>query len=103
MSRDWIRAEIRDYVVRGYPIVRLGTTRTERGDMIRGVREALDGALGRLSERRIVDARMLSESSWTLEQLGREMGVSKERVRTSGPHRERVAMQPRVTPRDVPA
>jgi RNA polymerase sigma-32 factor len=26
----WIRAEIRDYVVRGYRIVRLGTTRTER-------------------------------------------------------------------------
>ena len=26
----WIRAELRDYVVRGYRIVRLGTTRTER-------------------------------------------------------------------------
>ena len=26
----WIRAEIREYVVRGYRIVRLGTTRTER-------------------------------------------------------------------------
>ena len=26
----WIRAEIRDYVVRSYRIVRLGTTRTER-------------------------------------------------------------------------
>src|SRR4051794_8912578 len=26
----WIRAEIRDYVVRGYRIVRLGTTRSER-------------------------------------------------------------------------
>lgn len=29
----WIRAEIRDYVVRGYRIVRLGTTRTERRAM----------------------------------------------------------------------
>lgn len=148
----WIRAEIRDYVVRGYRIVRLGTTRTERRamrayrregvespeeladrsgmptrrarqlwpllaqgdlpldaqyegrrapvdrladdgaspelalerrDVIRGVREALDGALGRLSERerRIVDARMLSDVPCTLEQLGDEMGVSKERVR----------------------
>jgi len=29
----WIRAEIRDYVVRGHRIVRLGTTRTERRAM----------------------------------------------------------------------
>jgi len=29
----WIRAEIRDYVVRGYRMVRLGTTRTERRAM----------------------------------------------------------------------
>lgn len=29
----WIRAEIRDFVVRGYRIVRLGTTRTERRAM----------------------------------------------------------------------
>ena len=29
----WIRAEIRDYVVRAYRIVRLGTTRTERKAM----------------------------------------------------------------------
>ena len=29
----WIRAEIRDYVVRSYRIVRLGTTRTERRAM----------------------------------------------------------------------
>jgi RNA polymerase sigma-32 factor len=148
----WIRAEIRDYVVRTYRIVRLGTTRTERramrtyrrtsvidaaalaeqsgmptaraekllpllsqGDMsldaqtddrapaidrlrdqqdspeesvsrrerLDGVRRALDGALGRLNdrERRIVAARMLAEDPFTLEQLGQEMGVSKERVR----------------------
>ncbi|MFW6051264.1 MAG: sigma-70 family RNA polymerase sigma factor [Myxococcota bacterium] len=148
----WIRAEIRDYVVRTYRIVRLGTTRTERRamrsyrrrgaesaeelaeqsgmprgraeklwpllsasdlsldaryddrapaiervrdgrgdpeghllrrDTIRAVRAALDGALGQLSERerRIVQARMLSEEPCTLEHLGAEMGVSKERVR----------------------
>ena len=148
----WIRAEIRDYVVRSYRIVRLGTTRTERramrayrshsietpealaelsgmplgrakklwpllnqGDtsldlqyedrtspmdrlesdgagpedvvarrrMVRRVREALDGALEGLSdrERRIVAARMMSEEPCTLEALGAEMGVSKERVR----------------------
>ena len=148
----WIRAEIRDYVVRGYRIVRLGTTRTERramrayrrqdvqsaedlatcsgmpraraeklwplltqGDVsvdaqyedrqsalermgmdvpnpeelvareqaIQGVREALDSALHELTERerRIVAARMLAEDPCTLEKLGTEMGVSKERVR----------------------
>ncbi len=148
----WIRAEIRDYVVRGYRIVRLGTTRTERramrayrrqdvksaeelaeqsgmpkarakklwplltqGDVsldvtyedrqsalermgmdienpeemvsrertIQGVRDALDSALHELTdrERRIVSARMLSEDPCTLEKLGNEMGVSKERVR----------------------
>jgi len=148
----WIRAEIRDYVVRSYRIVRLGTTRTERRAMrayrrtsvasatdlaqdsgmpiaraeklwpllaasdisldvrtegrssaldrvpnhglspedeaarnseVRGVRGALSEALERLSgrERRIVEARLMSDSPTTLEQLGTEMGVSKERVR----------------------
>lgn len=148
----WIRAEIRDYVVRGYRIVRLGTTRSERramrtfrrrgidspeqlaaetgmpevrarqlwplllqGDVMldapiedRGtamdrlgasdddpeaaferatrteqIRTALQSALADMSdrERRIVDARMLSDEPCTLEQLGVEMGVSKERVR----------------------
>ena len=148
----WIRAEIRDYVVRSYRIVRLGTTRTERsamrtyrrkgvesavelaelsgmplaraeklwpllaqgdvsldvqwddrgpaverlrddcltpeeaatrGEEVTGVRKALHGALQQLTdrERRIVEQRALSEEPKTLEQLGREMGVSKERVR----------------------
>lgn len=148
----WIRAEIREYVIRSYRIVRLGTTRTERralrsyrrtavdtveelaarsgmplarcemlwpllsqGDVsldaswddqsspmdrlcatssspeeevardreITGVREVLGDALAKLSERerRIVEARMMSDEPITLEQLGREMGVSKERVR----------------------
>jgi len=148
----WIRAEIRDYVVRSYRIVRLGTTRTERramrafrrkavespqalaeesgmpltrakqlwpllarGDLsldagagdaptamermsyreltpeesvarseaINHVRDALDAALQSLTirEQRIVEARILSDEPCTLEALGREMGVSKERVR----------------------
>lgn len=148
----WIRAEIRDYVVRSYRIVRLGTTRTERramrafrrkavespealaeesgmplarakqlfplltrGDLsldatvadapaamermsykqptpeesvarseaVLHVREALDSAMDSLTdrERRIVEARILSDEPKTLESLGREMGVSKERVR----------------------
>ncbi len=149
----WIRAEIRDYVVRTYRIVRLGTTRTERhamrayrtksiesaealakesgmplgrahklwpllsqGDfpldrstpdrsaggvdrlasirpnpeeqvarqrLIREVRGALVDALGSLTdrERAIVESRLLSEEPDTLEALGRQMGVSKERVR----------------------
>lgn len=148
----WIRAEIRDYVVRSYRIVRLGTTRTERramrafrrkavespeslaeesgmpltrakqlwplltrGDLsldatvsdapaaiermsykqptpeesvarsqtVHHVREALESALASLTEReqRIVEARILTDEPRTLESLGREMGVSKERVR----------------------
>ncbi len=148
----WIRAEIRDYVVRTYRIVRLGTTRTERramrayrrtgiespeqlaetsgmplarakklwpllsgGDVsldyqtpdrgpgvdrvrsygmnpeeevgrtfeINGVRARLGAALAKLSDReqRIVKARLMSDEPLTLEALGREMGVSKERVR----------------------
>ncbi len=148
----WIRAEIRDYVVRSYRIVRLGATRTERRamrayrrrgvdspealvehsgmplararalwpllgkrdvsldvryedreapvdrlaganetpeeallrfDEMHGVRRALRGAMARLSdrERRIVRARLLSDEPRTLEALGVEMGVSKERVR----------------------
>jgi RNA polymerase sigma-32 factor len=148
----WIRAEIRDYVVRSYRIVRLGTTRTERramrayrrksvespealaeesgmplarakqlwplltrGDMsldasvadtpaplerigadqlspeetmarseaISQVRAELDSALASLTarEQRIVEARLMAEQPRTLEALGREMGVSKERVR----------------------
>ena len=148
----WIRAEIRDYVVRSYRIVRLGTTRTERramrafrrksvespqalaeesgmplarakqlfplltrGDLsldatvadapaamdrmsykqptpeesvarseaVHHVRQALESAMDALTdrERRIVEARILAEEPTTLESLGREMGVSKERVR----------------------
>jgi RNA polymerase sigma-32 factor len=148
----WIRAEIRDYVVRSYRIVRLGTTRTERramrafrrtavetpeelaetsgmplarakklwpllcgGDVsldyrtvdrgpaidrvrargsnpeeeagrvaeIIGIRARLDTALEKLDQReqRIVRARLMSDEPLTLEALGREMGVSKERVR----------------------
>jgi RNA polymerase sigma-32 factor len=148
----WIRAEIRDYVVRSYRIVRLGTTRTERramrafrrqafespqalaeesgmplsrakqlwpllarGDLsldanasdaptamdrmsykqptpeesvarsesVHHVRAALQSAMESLTDReqRIVEARILSEEPCTLEALGREMGVSKERVR----------------------
>ena len=46
-------------------------------------RSWLSLALDRLSarERRIVEARQLAEISLTLEDLGREFGVSKERVR----------------------
>ncbi|HJL16182.1 MAG TPA: sigma-70 family RNA polymerase sigma factor [Sandaracinaceae bacterium LLY-WYZ-13_1] len=148
----WIRAEIREYVVRGYRIVRLGTTRTERKAMrayrrddittveelaelsgmplarakklwpiltqrdfaldaeldergpavdrlrdaqespedacaraeaITGVRARLGEALALLSdrERRIVEQRLLTDEPRTLESLGEEFGVSKERVR----------------------
>lgn len=148
----WIRAEIRDFVVRSYRIVRLGTTRTERramrafrrkavdspealaeesgmplsrarqlwplltrGDLsldasvsdspaaiermsykqptpeesvvrtqtVHHVRDALESAMQTLTarEQRIVEARILADEPKTLESLGQEMGVSKERVR----------------------
>ncbi len=149
----WIRAEIRDYLVRSYRIVRLGTTRTERRALRTFRREGVENpaelaeksgmpiarceklwpllahgdtsldatyddarglvverlasnlptpeevallrreaqvaqsavrlALRRLDkrERRIVQARLLSEEPRTLEELGKELGVSKERVR----------------------
>jgi RNA polymerase sigma-32 factor len=149
----WIRAEIRDYVVRCYRIVRLGTTRSERralrayrregvesvaelaarsgmpaarcekllpvlahvdasldvafddsrspvvermpGEVptpeeltlartrIEAARDAVRGAMRQLDkrERRIAHARFLSDEPCTLEQLGKELGVSKERVR----------------------
>ncbi len=149
----WIRAEIRDYVVRSYRIVRLGTTRSERramrayrregvesvaelaersgmpiarceklwpilaqqdtsldmsfddargpvvermqGEMptpeelnlertyLEATRCAVRGAMRRLDkrERRIATARFLSDEPSTLEALGKELGVSKERVR----------------------
>jgi RNA polymerase sigma-32 factor len=46
-------------------------------------RRAIDAALGELPsrERRIVVDRLLSEKGTTLDELGRELGVSKERVR----------------------
>jgi RNA polymerase sigma-32 factor len=148
----WIRAEIRDYVVRGYRIVRLGTTRTERralrayrtravrtvdelaeqsgmpkarceqlwpllvqGDrsldfavdgrlpgreLLRdehpgpearairqeectGARERVEQALATLSdrERRILWARLAADEPETLAQVGKRLGVSRERVR----------------------
>lgn len=148
----WIRAEIRDYVVRHYRIVRLGSTRTERRAMrayrrqsiadhkelaelsgmpekraamlwpllmqsdssldaqygtqtpgiarlkddaetaeeqldhhnrIAAVREAMKVAMKVLSdrERRIIELRILGDDPPTLEAIGREMGVSKERIR----------------------
>lgn len=145
----WIRAEIRDYVVRGYRIVRLGSTRTERramrtfrtkriqsveqlvelsgmpearcrllwpllscGDRSldvpgrtaqpamlcsedtpeslaiaseeRGQREVdIQTAISELSEREqvIVRARLMQDDPPTLESLGKQMGVSRERIR----------------------
>jgi RNA polymerase sigma-32 factor len=149
----WIRAEIREHVVRGYRIVRLGTSKAERRALriYRKTREQDPAALARLSglseerttellpmltardvsldavspwtgnaakdriavaapnpedaacaaaerdvlqralastmrdlsprERRIVKKRWLTDSPVTLEELGQEFGVSKERVR----------------------
>jgi len=147
----WIRAEIREYVVRTYRIVRLGSTRTERKALrtyrVRAVesveqlakesgmplarceqlwpllargdtriddtrqcaapldrltcnpydpevlalqsertgqlRARVEAALSQLSarERRIVEARMMSDEPRTLESLATEFGLSRERVR----------------------
>lgn len=149
----WIRAEIREYVVRGYRVVRLGTTKGERralrayrttretdpeklakvsgltpervalllpllaaretsldaaandtaapfvdrvaastptpeesagaNEMRERARVAVNDALETLSdrERYIVRARMMNDDPVTLQELGDELGVSKERVR----------------------
>jgi len=147
----WIRAEIREYVVRTYRIVRLGSTRTERkalrtyrvravetveelakesgmplsrceqlwpllsrgdtriddtrqcaapldrltcnphdpevialqSERIDQLRMRVESALSTLSprERRIVEARMMSDEPRTLESLASEFGLSRERVR----------------------
>jgi RNA polymerase sigma-32 factor len=147
----WIRAEIRDYVVRSYRIVRLGTTRTERkalrafrvsavtdpaqlaaqsgmpvarceqlwplltrgdtriddtrscaapldllmhdardperlalhAEQVSLLRDKVDAALSGLTsrERRIVEARMMSDEPSTLEALASEFGLSRERIR----------------------
>jgi RNA polymerase sigma-32 factor len=148
----WIRAEIREYVVRAYRVVRLGTTKSERralrayrttretdpeklanvsgltperaalllpvlvareasldariGDMPSGMERlasndtspeenastdevralakgAVDTALEALTdrERLIVRERMMSDEPTTLQELGNQLGVSKERVR----------------------
>ncbi len=148
----WIRAEIREYVVRGYRVVRLGTTKAERRalrayrttresdperlaavsgltvDRVRSLlpllqsreaslesskddqtpvidrlaaagpspedeadasevaeqsRDAVREALGELSDREklIVRERLMADEPRTLQDLGEELGVSKERVR----------------------
>ena len=147
----WIRAEIREYVVRTYRIVRLGSTRTERkalrtyrvraiesveqlakesgmpltrceqlwpllsrgdtriddtrqcavpldrltcnpfdpevlalqSERVDQLRSRVESALSQLSERerRIVEARMMSDEPRTLESLAAEFGLSRERVR----------------------
>jgi len=148
----WIRAEIREYVVRGYRVVRMGTTKRERralrhyrtkretdpqrlaavsglspqeverllpllagreasleapnamgmllsdriaasepspedrllrDDWQRRTRAAIDEVLAELlpRERLIARSRWFLDDPLTLEQLGRELGISKERVR----------------------
>jgi RNA polymerase sigma-32 factor len=148
----WIRAEIRDYVVRGYRVVRLGTTKAERRALraYRKTRETDPATLAAVSgmttekaawllpllvareaslearpddhgalserlpavrpspeddataserrvrakaavgealqeltdrERMIVHARLMSDDPRTLQDIGAELGVSKERVR----------------------
>jgi RNA polymerase sigma-32 factor len=54
-----------------------------RSQSVHHVREALESAMQSLTvrEQRIVEARILSDEPQTLESLGQEMGVSKERVR----------------------
>jgi RNA polymerase sigma-32 factor len=54
-----------------------------RAEAVNHVRAALQSAMESLTDReqRIIEARILSDEPKTLESLGREMGVSKERVR----------------------
>ncbi len=57
----WIRAEIRDYVVRAYRVVRLGTTKSERRALraYRKTRESDAGALAAASGMTVERAEML--------------------------------------------
>jgi RNA polymerase sigma-32 factor len=57
----WIRAEIRDYVVRAYRVVRLGTTKAERRALraYRSTRESDAGALAEVSGMTRAKAEML--------------------------------------------
>jgi RNA polymerase sigma-32 factor len=54
-----------------------------RSESVHHVRAALQSAMASLTvrEQRIIEARILSEEPCTLAALGREMGVSKERIR----------------------
>ncbi|MEM7654166.1 MAG: sigma-70 family RNA polymerase sigma factor, partial [Pseudomonadota bacterium] len=67
----------------------------------------LADALGELSERerKIIASRRLRDESSTLEELGRELGVSKERVRqleSRAMNKLRVSMEKRVAePQDL--
>src|SRR5216684_2070919 len=94
----WIKASIQEYILRSWSLVKMGTTANqkklffnlrkakskisalEEGDMRPDQVKLIAKRLGD-RERRIFEARRLSEDPITLEQLAEEFGVSRERVR----------------------
>jgi RNA polymerase sigma-32 factor len=90
----WIRAEIRDYVVRGYRVVRLGTTKAERRALraYRKTREADPNALAALSgmapERVERLLPLLAGREASLEARSEERGSLSERLAGAGPSPE---------------
>jgi len=95
----WIRAEIRDYVVRSYRIVRLGTTRTERR-ALRAYRtssianpEELAARTGMPPARCNLLWPLLAHGDQSLDADVGGMGPGRERLRDVAPDPEGVAMR----------
>jgi RNA polymerase sigma-32 factor len=67
----WIKATIQEYILRSWPLVKIGTTSTQKKLFFR-----LRGEM-----KNLFVARRLAEQPPTLDHLGREMSISPERVR----------------------
>lgn len=94
----WIRAEIRDYVVRCYRIVRLGATRTERR-ALRAFRTTAVQSVEELAERSgMPEARcrllwpLLVQGDRSLDQLGTAGTAGRDLLRDGRPDPESLAL-----------
>jgi RNA polymerase sigma-32 factor len=93
----WIRAEIREYVVRGYRVVRLGTTKAERRALraYRTTRETDPAALAAVSGMTREKAEMLlpvlTSRETSLDARGDDQSAMVERLAASAPNPEDAA------------
>jgi len=93
----WIRAEIRDYVVRGYRVVRLGTTKAERRALraYRKTRESDAGVLAAVSGMTRQKAEqllpLLARHETSLDTRTDENGAMIDRLAETGPTPEEQA------------